>query len=292
MTGAGGLLGAAISKVCSQHYEVFSGFREHMPMFGNPVVMDFRNLDGIEKQVDLIKPEVIVHAAALTDVDKCEISKDLAYRVNYRGTATLSKSAANIGAFLIYISTDAVFDGEKGGYQETDEPRPINYYGETKLLGEVAVTGSGVDYCIARTSVIYGARPAAGKVNFALWLLESLLKRERVSVLEDQYVSPTLNTNLAQMVLEAVEGRLAGTFHMAGASKVSRHQFAKAIAETFGLDSSLIMPARMSEMKWVARRPRDSTLDVSKATSALKKKPIHLADAMLKLKQAISGVDV
>ena len=250
--------------------------------------MDLFDPDKIGREVERLKPDAILHTAALTDVDKCETEKEAASRVNHRATKVLSESAKRVGAFFLYVSTDAVFDGKKGMYRETDQPRPINHYGETKLLGEESVKASGVEYCIARASVIYGSRRAAQKENFALWVIGKLNAGEVVSIVRDQFVSPSLNSNVAEMTLEAVERRQTGIFHMAGASRVSRYDFAVALADAFGLDASLVEPVIMDEMKWVAKRPRDSSLDVSKAASLLSKKPILLPDALLKLKHALA----
>ena len=291
VTGAGGLFGSAVASLASKSHHVYAAFSQHPPTVGTPVRLNLLDREGPADMVAKTEPDVVIHSAAMTDVDRCEREPELAERVNVEGTKLLSEAAKKAGAYFLYISTDYVFDGNRGMYNERDSANPVNFYGLTKLRGEQSVKASGVDFCIARASVIYGAHPAAGKVNFALWLVESLRKREHVKVVEDQYVSPTLNTNLSQMLLEAAEQRLTGTFHMAGASRVSRYEFAKAVAEAFGLDSSLIAPTRMSDMHWSARRPKDSSLDVSKATSALKEKPIQLAEALLKLKQAMTGAD-
>jgi len=117
-----------------------------------------------------------VHAAALTDVDLCEKDKNLAFNVNVLGTKNVVEACKKVNAHLVYISTDYVFSGEKGYYSEQDETNPLNYYGFTKLEGEKIVESSNLSYLIARASVIYGSRPAAGKVNFALWAIEKLKK--------------------------------------------------------------------------------------------------------------------
>lgn len=250
--------------------------------------MNLFDLDKIEKEVRSLKPDVIVHAAALTDVDKCETEKEVATRVNHKATEVLSRSASRVGAFFLYASTDAVFDGERGMYREVDEPNPVNHYGMTKLLGEESVKASGAEYCIARASVIYSSRPAAQKENFALWLMRKLKAGEVVNIVRDQYVSPTLDNNVAEMALEIVERKLSGIYHTSGASRVSRYEFSRALANELGLDSSLISPSEMTDMRWTAKRPRDSSLDVSKASSNLSEKPLPLSRAMLKLKQALS----
>jgi len=191
--------------------------------------------------------------------------------------------ARKLNSFLIYISSDYVFNGSKGMYKEDDKTNPVNYYGYTKLLGEKYCQ----DFCIARTCVIYGAKPASGKVNFALWLINKLEKGENVRIITDQYITPTLNTNLAKMLLEIAERKITGIFHLAGATRVSRFEFAKEIARVFGLDESLIIPSRMDEINWIAKRPRDSSLDASKAAKYLNEKPYDLRKALKVLKGEI-----
>ena len=288
ITGAGGLLGSAVASAASNGNEVYAAFNQHPPASGTPVKLDLLDRSEIAAAVEKTRPEAVVHAAALTDVDRCERERELAEKVNHEATAVLSESARRAGAHFLYVSTDYVFDGDRGSYKEEDKVNPISFYGSTKLRGEQSAEASGAEFCIARASVIYGARQAAGKVNFALWLIESLRKGERVKVLKDQYVSPTLNLSFARMIMEVLERRETGTFHMAGASRVSRYDFAVALADGFGLDSSLVEPVNMDEMKWVAKRPRDSSLDVSKAASLLSEKPLLLQDALLELKHALA----
>ena len=136
--------------------------------------------------------------------------------------------------------------------------------------------------------MIYGSTPAAGKVNFALWLIDALRKGERVKIVTDQWNTPTLNTNLAEMTLEVIERRLTGTFHLCGATRVSRFQFAELIAEAFDLDKSLIDSVVSSQFKWPAKRPMDSSLDTTKAQRTLKNKPLEIGEALKRLKIEIS----
>jgi dTDP-4-dehydrorhamnose reductase len=190
------------------------------------------------------------------------------------------------GAFLVYISTDYVFSGEKGCYVESDSPDPINYYGLTKLEAETVVmqTMAESDFFIGRPSVIYGSTPAAGKVNFALWLIETLRKGERVRIVTDQWNTPTLNTNFAEMTLEVIERRINGVYHTCGATRVSRFEFAEKIADCFGLDKGLIDKVSASQFSWPARRPTDSSLDTSQAQREFKCKPMPMDVALERLK--------
>ena len=196
-------------------------------------------------------------------------------------------SAKNAGSFLIYISTDYVFSGQKGCYKEADKPDPINYYGLTKLKAEEIVQTQS-DYFIARPSVIYGSTPAAGKVNFALWLIETMRKGQRVKIVTDQWNTPTLNTSLAKMTLEVIESKLTGIYHLSGATRVSRLMFAEQIADAFDLDKGLIDSVLSSQFTWPAKRPTDSSLDTTKAQKTLRDKPLTMDEALKQLKVELS----
>ena len=280
ITGGGGLLGSKLAEVATaEGHEVFSGYCHHVPEFGISAKFNLEKPGEISKAINDAKPDIVFHTAALTDVDKCETDKDLAHRINVRGTEFVLEAARDVGSFLVYVSTDYVFDGEHGMYREEDETSPVNYYGLTKLLGEKFCD------CVARTCVIYGARPASGKANFALWLIERLGQGEKVNIVTDQYITPTLNTNLAEMLLDAGKKRLRGTFHMAGATRVSRYEFARELCEVFGFDENLVVPSRMADMRWNAKRPNDSSLDTSKVSMCLERGPSTLKEALKALRE-------
>jgi dTDP-4-dehydrorhamnose reductase len=287
ITGGGGLMGSKVAEVAAmQGHVVFFGYhREHHESghaaHGKGIKLDLMDHTSIVEAIRSSRPEVVIHTAALTDVDRCEIDKDTAYRVNVLGTRVLCEAARERGAFTIYTSTDYVFDGTRGMYSEEDKANPINYYGYSKLQGEA--------YCdaIARTCVIFGARPASGKVNFALWLIDRLTEGESVKVVTDQYVTPTLNTNLARMVLELAARRLKGIYHLSGATRISRYDFACELARAFDLEEKLITPSKMADMKWAARRPADSSLNTSKAIRCLDEKPMAIREALRTLKAEI-----
>jgi len=290
ITGASGLLGSKIAELAVKlGYEVYSGYLTHEPTHGTPLKLEVRDIDALRRIFDKVKPEVVIHTAALTDVDKCEIDKELAWNINVEGTRNVAELSKRYEAFLVYVSTDYVFKGDKGMYRETEEANPVNYYGLTKLEGERRVIDILDEYCIARSSVIYGSRPASGKVNFALWIIERLRRGEAVNVLRDQWNSPTLNTNLAEMIIEIAERKLIGIYHLAGATKVSRYEFASMIAEVFDLNKELIRPVTMNKLEWIAPRPRDSSLDVLKAMKTLRKKPNIIGEALRRLREEMES---
>lgn len=289
ITGASGLFGSKLANIASRkNYKVYSGYSQDQPDYGTAVQFDVSDKKAVEKVFAKINPEVVVHAATLTDVDKCETNKDLAWKVNVEGTKNVVEAAKKSHAFMVHISTDYVFNGEKGNYKETDLPDPIDYYGITKLKAEELVQNTSEEYCIARPSVIYGASPAAGKINFALWLINKLKSNELPKVLTDQWNSPTLNTSMADMALEIVERRLTGIYHISGATRISRYNYAKLLAQTLNLNAELLTPSTMAEFSWPAKRPKDSSLDTSKAQQTLKNKPLQIQQALEQLKTELA----
>jgi dTDP-4-dehydrorhamnose reductase len=251
-------------------YKVIAQYNEHeIPEIEGveKVKVDFRDCSKLIDFINSVKPDVIIHTAALGDVDKCEGDRELAWKVNVDTTLILVKEALKYNAYFLYLSTDYVFDGERGLYREEDIPNPINYYGLTKLIAENSVRSALSRYSIVRTSHIYGL--GMGRINFARAVVESLSKGQKVRALVDQWLSPTLNTLLAKAVRELVEMEYVGVIHVAG-ERVSRYDFAKAIARKFGFNEGLIESTTMKDIQFKARRPRDSSLDVSKARKLLK----------------------
>jgi dTDP-4-dehydrorhamnose reductase len=288
ITGASGLYGSKLAQMAlSKNFEVYSSDIQDLSVYGNFVKLDISGKAQVDKVFKTIKPDVVVHAATLTDVDKCELNKALAWKVNVEGTKNIVEAAKTTGSFLIYISTDYVFGGETGRYKETDAPNPINYYGVTKLKAEEIVK-TQKEYFIARPSVMYGSTPAAGKVNFALWIIENLRKGEHVKIVTDQWNTPTLNTNLAEMTLEVIERKVTGIYHLCGATRVSRFKFAEQIADVFSLDKGLIDKILSSQFTLPAKRPMDSSLDTSKAQQTLQHKPLEMDMALKQLKFELS----
>ena len=289
ITGGSGLYGSKLAQTAlAKNIEVYSADIQNLSPYGNFVKLDITNKEAVEEKFGAIEPDVVVHAASLTDVDKCELNKELAWKINVDGTKNILEATRKINSFLVYVSTDYVFSGEKGFYVESDAANPINYYGITKLAAEKLVQARE-EFFIARPSVIYGSMPAAGKVNFALWLIETLRKGEKVKIIKDQWNTPTLNTNLAEMTLEAIDRKLTGVFHLCGASRVSRLEFAQKIAETFGLDKALIEASCSSQFSWPAKRPEDSSLDTLKAQRTFNCKPLKIAEALKQLKHELQG---
>jgi dTDP-4-dehydrorhamnose reductase len=283
VTGASGLLGNKIVKLAGKNCELIP-MHNTKPLHPNSLKLDITNQNQVSDIFDQLKPEIVIHTASETNVDKCETQKQQAWKINAEGTLNIALACSKIGAKLVYISTDYVFDGEKGNYEERDEPNPINNYGFAKLEGEKQVIQHCQEYVILRTSVLYGWHP--WKQNFATWVINSLKQNKEITVVEDHYNTPTLADNLAEMVLEAVQKDLQGLYHASGSQRISRYEFAQQIAKIFNLDQNLIKPIKMSQLTaWIAKRPKDSSLNTDKIQKQLKTKPLNITEGLNRMKK-------
>ena len=276
--GGNGLLGSKIVKLAQTKYECVPTYRTRA-LLQNSLRLDITSKEEVFRVFKVVEPNVIMHVAAETSVDKCETDRDRAWKVNVEGTANVAQACCKMNLKLVYVSTDYVFDGEKGLYTEQDKPNPINCYGQTKLKGEESVRERCKDHVIARTSVLFGWHP--WKKNFATWAIEALRCEKRIEVVDDHFNSPTLADNLAEALLEMVEKDLSGTYHTAGSERISRYEFVAKIAKIFDLDMHLIKPIKMRELKtWVAKRPRDSSLRIDKARKQLKTRFLDVKESL------------
>jgi dTDP-4-dehydrorhamnose reductase len=268
VTGSSGLLGRILVNLLKNDYEVI-GIDKYAPTDEpDALALDITQTPGALELMVKLRPSVVVHTAAETNVDLCETDHEHARSINVEGTANIVKGCTKVGARMIFISTDYVFDGVKGNYSETDQPNPISYYGLSKLEAEHIVTSKSPDNTlIMRASVLYGWHPS--KPNFATWVIKSLRENQTIRVVKDHINSPTLADNLASAIRAAIERGSEGLLHVAGSERISRFDFACRIAKSFDLDENLLVPVEMRDMSWVAKRPRDSSLDVAKAEKEL-----------------------
>jgi len=282
ITGASGLLGGKLVNVLSKLYEVIPTHHTEA-LHPNSIRMNISDRDEVFNVLSQLHPDTVIHTAAETNVDKCETNKEWAWNVNAAGTRNIAEACSKIDAKLVYISTDYVFDGQKGLYSEEDEANPINYYGVTKLKGEEFVKQFCEDFIITRTSVLYGWHHK--KLNFATWVIDSLRSRRRISVAEDHYNSPTLADDLAEMIRRLARSNASEVYHTAGGQRVSRYNLALKIAEIFDLNTSFLEPVKMSNLKaWVAKRPRDSSLSLEKIRKEVGIEPLSLDEALKKMR--------
>ena len=281
VTGASGLLGKRLAELALQRgHDVISSYRNNVPVHGKPLEVDLTRSIAVRKAFLGVRPDVIINTAAMTDVDKCELEPEAAFAANSKAVSNIANVAKETESFVVQVSTDYVFDGERGAYSENDETRPVNKYGESKLEGEKAVMNQ-LDkrvWSIARSSVIYGWGRAS-RPNAATFVYEKLFKGESIRMARDMFSSPTLNTSLSEMLIEIAERQLPGIIHVAGATRLSRFDFAIGIAKTFGLDATLIKAVQARDLQWKAKRPADSSLIVERAQKLLRSAPLNIESA-------------
>ena len=283
ITGGNGLLGSKILAQTAESYHLVSidiqknpnSHYNHMRYFQ----CDIRDRKQIKQRIAKSDPDVVVHLAAYTDVDGCEIHRNEAWEVNVHGTENVAMACKELNIKMVHLSTDYVFDGEKGPYREGDKPNPIGFYGKTKLESETIVLEMLDNVIIARTMVLYGFSTGV-RPNFTTWLVGKLYQKEKVSIVRDQFGTSTLADDLAQMILKIVQKDCVGIYHTAGKDLLSRYDFAQMIAEVFNLDSSLIESTTTDRLKQGALRPLRSGLITDKLTRETGYSPLSCKESL------------
>jgi dTDP-4-dehydrorhamnose reductase len=249
--------------------------------------IDITSIESVQRVLLTLKPAVIINAAAYTDVDGCETRRDLAMQVNGEGVGNLALTAREIGARLVQISTDYVFDGGKGSpYVEDDPTQPLSVYGESKLAGELNVR-LAPDYLIVRTQWLYGVHGN----NFVETMLRLAGEKKELAVVDDQVGSPTWTVDLSLAIRALLEKGCCGTYHVANAGYCSWNEFAKTIFAEAGMEIT-VRPMTTKDLDRPARRPLYSTLDCGKLIRDTGFRPGPWQDALgkylqLRQKQAL-----
>lgn len=290
VTGANGLLGQTILKQLSKkNYTVVATGRGpdriDEGVKGKYLYSPVEITDGpaIEKLIMEQAPDIIVHAAAMTQVDQCELNKQDCYNINVTATRFIIDAAKAIKARLIFVSTDFVFDGSSGPYCETDDPAPVNYYGSTKMVAEKAVMESGLEWAIARTILVYGEAPTSGRTNIISFVKQNLEANKPIRMVTDQVRTPTFVDDLAAGIILIIEKNGRGIYHLSGSEAMTPYDIAIATARHFGLNESLISKSSSDEIKQPAVRPPKTGFDISKAENELGYKPISFQEGLSRL---------
>ncbi len=233
--------------------------------------IDLTDRDLAWKLIKELSPDVIINAAAFTNVDAAETDKETCWKINVDLVSNLAYCARKLKAKLVHISTDYIFDGKNGPYDEDARPNPLGYYGRSKLASENELLGSTIDFAILRTMVLYG-RTLNTRPNFVDWLVGQLKAGNSVRIVNDQYGNTTLAEELAIAVWNVIQTGYSGILHAAGSEIVNRYEFAQKIAELYKLDASLIHSISTAELGQAAPRPLNSGLIVKRAESELNMK--------------------
>ena len=284
VTGANGLVGSCVlARLAGAGEKVVAAGRG--PRRGGPAAVEYVELDLLRPEslralIGSTGARAVIHCAAMTDVDACEKDPVEAWTVNVRGTEAAALGCRDARARLVALSTDYVFDGERGPYSEDDAPNPRGVYARTKRAGEEAALLLAPDCAVARVAVVYSGRRGA-KRTFATAAAEQLLAGKEVRAFHDQVVSPTLADNAAEMVIGLWRSGQGGIWHCAGASTVSRVEFCRALARKLGADERLVVPVPLSAARLPAPRPARCGLEVTRIRRLLGPSvPLELDEAL------------
>jgi len=290
IVGANGMLGQRTIEFYKPNKNVllFACSIEENPLFNDVdyLCCNITERDKIKEAVYNFLPDVIINAAAYTNVDLSETERETVWKINVKGVEHLAETARVIDAQIIHISSDYIFDGENGPYTENDKPSPLGYYGRTKLASENVLKISGALFTILRTNVLYGVT-SKSKADFVEWLIDTVRSGKPVRVVDDQFSNPTFIDDLVQAINKVIEFRKHGVYNIGGKEFLSRYEFTEVIADYFGLDKSLIAPIKTKELDQAARRPLKSGLITLKAEAELGYKPVTIRESLAIIKKAL-----
>ncbi|CCH57147.1 dTDP-4-dehydrorhamnose reductase [Fibrisoma limi BUZ 3] len=275
LTGANGLLGQKLVGLLTQQPNIdliatarganrlpYSEGYTYQPM-------DITDRQQVLDVISETQPQVVIHTAAMTDVDKCESQKDACWAQNVQAVEYLVEACRATNTFLLHVSTDFIFDGTAGPYDEEAEGNPISFYGWSKYAAEKVVIHSGLRWAIARTVLVYGIAHDMSRSNIILWVKKSLEEGKNIKVVTDQWRSPTLAEDLATGCYLIGDQEAEGIFNISGKEVLTPYEMAIRTADYFGLDKSLIAQADASTFTQPARRPPRTGFILDKAKSVL-----------------------
>lgn len=294
ITGSNGLLGQSLLALLlkeKQHYEVY-GFSRGENRSGrqdfNYVSIDITKENILREQVKEIQPDFIINTAAMTQVDDCEIHKEACNLLNIEVVKWLADISKEINTHLIHLSTDFIFDGKKGCYKETDIPNPLSYYGLSKLKSEEVLVNSDINYTILRTILVYGKVFDMSRSNIVLWVKEMLENGKEITIVDDQFRTPTYVEDLALACKISIDKKAVGIFNISSNELLSIFEIAQQIADVFGLNKSLIVPISTSTLNQTAARPVKTGFDLSKTNKVLDFYPNSFKEDLQRFKDCLN----
>lgn len=242
--------------------------------------MDISDKVSVDKVVDQYQPDCIIHCAAQTNVDYCELNQEECRKANIDGVENIVAICNKYKIHLVHVSTDFVFDGKAGPYKEEDEPNPLSYYGWSKCEGERIIQAYGLDWVILRTILVFGITDNMSRSNFALWAKKELEQGNTIKVVNDQFRAPTLAEDLADACIVAALKKAKGIYHISSEVIYSVLQLVEKVADFYGLDKSLIQPISSDTLNQPAMRPPRTGFIIDKAKRDLDFSPHKFEDAL------------
>jgi dTDP-4-dehydrorhamnose reductase len=269
VTGAGGLLGSNFVETLKKRFSILAVDRSNLVWFqgAKSICADILDEAVMARIIREYSPQAVIHCAAETRVDFCEEHPENAFRINEEGTRIVAETAGRCKAKIVYISTDSIFDGKRGMYNEQDIPHPINVYAQSKLAGEKAVVSGCSDYLVIRTNIFgWNLQPM---LTLAEWILQNINDGNRIPGFTDVIFSPLLVNDLARIIENMLNAGMRGFYHVGARDSCSKFEFARMIARVFGKDETSVFESCSEDAGFKAQRPKDSSLDVARVTEAL-----------------------
>jgi len=251
--------------------------------------MDILDVEQVEFVLKKYKPDALIHTAAMTNVDTCHEDSDACWQLNVEATQNLASLCEKLGIHFIYVSTDFVFDGLNGPYQEEDEPKPVSFYGKSKLEAERVTQNMKGDWAIIRTILVYGILKDMSRSNIVLWAKGALEKGKPINVVNDQWRMPTLAEDLADACLLAVEHRAKGIYHISGKDMMTIVDLVRKVADFWNLDKSLINEISSDSLGQEAKRPKKTGFILDKAMTDLNYQPHSFEEGLTLVSRQLAG---
>jgi dTDP-4-dehydrorhamnose reductase len=289
VTGSNGLLGQKLIQLLSKKDNVeLLATSKGENRFKNKEGYQYQSLDITNRTevldvVDGFKPDAIINTAAMTNVDACESDKTLCWDLNVNAVKYFIEASEKVNSHLIHLSTDFVFDGEDGPYKEEDKPNPLSYYGESKYEAEKLLAASNIKWSIARTIIVYGIVDDMSRSNIVLWAKEALEKGNPLTIVDDQFRSPTLAEDLAMGCYLIAQKEAEGIFHLSGKDVMSIIDLVYKVADFYGLDKSIITPIKTASLNQAAKRPPKTGFVLDKSINDLGYNPVSFEEGLAEL---------
>ncbi|MBL1232175.1 MAG: dTDP-4-dehydrorhamnose reductase [Vicingaceae bacterium] len=242
--------------------------------------LDITNEDEVAAIFNTFKPDTVINTAAMTNVDSCESLQKECWELNVTAVEFLIKYAEQHQTHLIHLSTDFVFDGENGPYKETDQANPLSYYGKSKLAAEELVQQANTKWSIVRTIIVYGVAENMSRSNIVLWAKQALEKGDPLTIVNDQFRSPTLAEDLAMGCWLIAEKQATGIFHLSGKDLMSIIELVYRVADFYGYDKTNIQPIKSSSLNQAAKRPPKTGFILDKAVNELGYNPCSFEEGL------------
>lgn len=292
-TGITGLLGSYFLKNAADSYEIIGvGNKNIQKTAKNSYKVDITNKRQILSFIKKINPAIIIHAVSIGNVDYCEKHPKEAYRVNVEGTRNVIHAAERVGAKIIFLSSNAIYDGLNPPYHEKSKTKPIDVYGKTKVEGENLIIKSGLKYTILRLITMYGWPQKGGRSNPVTWIIDNLKKGQNLNIVTDVYNNHLFAGQAAEVLWKVVKEDIENdSYNIAGGEVISRFDLARKVAKIFNLDSSLISPVSSDFFKDIARRPKNTSFDTSKMEKQLGIKPLTVNEGLRLMRAEVKLFD-